>query len=142
MQDIAYKQKYLKYKAKYLELKKGGGKKITFKSLKDKFLALKELYWRIYKNNSSGFGQTTLYKKIKKIEEDASRKELIITYEDENMLYKEGSEYVNSMAMLPAMVSTPTFFLNIKVRNIKLPDGKEVVISVLEKCSEDTCENT
>jgi len=35
MQDIAYKQKYLKYKAKYLELK-GGEKVTTFKELDNK----------------------------------------------------------------------------------------------------------
>ena len=154
MQDIAYKQKYLKYKAKYLELKKGGGKgekegekgkKITFKSLNEQFLALKasskELYWRIYKNNQ-GFGQTTIYKKIIKIEEKEKGKELLITYEDEDKMHKEGSEYVYSMAILPVMISTPTFYLNIKKRKTKLSNDVEQEISVLEGCGEDTCVNT
>jgi hypothetical protein len=38
MQDIAYKQKYLKYKAKYLELKMVGGEKLaTYIAILNKF---------------------------------------------------------------------------------------------------------
>jgi hypothetical protein len=51
MQDIAYKQKYLKYKAKYLELKKGGGKKLKFSEIKLKFDDIKKLSDKLFFNN-------------------------------------------------------------------------------------------
>lgn len=146
MQDIAYKQKYLKYKAKYLELKKGGGKKITFKSLNEQFLALKskpeELYWKIYKNRTqeqirTHQPQTILYKKIIKIEEGKDKKELYLTYEDENAMFKTNNEIIHSMAILPTIISAPTFGLNI----VKRKSDSNEDISVLERCNEDTCVN-
>ena len=53
MQDIAYKQKYLKYKAKYLELKKGGGyKRLTFKEIIKKFNEIKGINDKLYFENT------------------------------------------------------------------------------------------
>jgi len=43
MHDVNYKRKYLKYKSKYIELKRGGGdgKKVKFSEIKEKFNKIK-----------------------------------------------------------------------------------------------------
>jgi hypothetical protein len=72
MQDIVYKQKYLKYKAKYLELKKGGGgdnQYMHFDDIKKQFVDLKgkgeELYLnQIYETLESSSVNEDVYKKI------------------------------------------------------------------------------
>jgi hypothetical protein len=69
MQDIAYKQKYLKYKSKYLELKRGGGKKLKFAEIKKKFdeiiSAGKKLYFEDTKNEIRKISQEKYKKSVR-----------------------------------------------------------------------------
>jgi hypothetical protein len=89
MSEINYKEKYLKYKTKYLELKKGGGsKKLTFKQINNKFEELKKnnipLYFK--RNSKEKLEITKIYEDIS----NKGNKYLSIWFKD---ISKESKNY-------------------------------------------------
>jgi hypothetical protein len=99
MQNIDYKQKYLKYKAKYLELKRGGAinKKITFAEIEDIFKNIKKKKgYLYYLDNSKEILDITQQKYDKSNESKKGNyylkiKYRVIEYKDNN---PENGEFV------------------------------------------------
>jgi len=132
MEVIDYERKYKKYKAKYLELKNGGGgKKLTFAKIKKKFDELikanKKLYFKRYANAVDN-------EKLEIIEiseqENKGNKYLRINHLDvgkeSKNKGKENSDSVNKANMFP--FGEATYNLNI------LKDSENYVLQYCLEC--------
>jgi len=124
MEKKNYKQKYLKYKAKYLELKRGGGNKyLTYKQIKKIFNELKVKQKNLY------YEKFIDYKKEEKLEIiniEEKDKNLIISYKDVNNNNKESFTTIGGDR---GFFSDPEYNLNIIIK-----DGNYYLKTCIVEC--------
>jgi len=129
MEGKDYEKKYLKYKTKYLELKIGGGKLLTFKQIKNEFDKLKSknniLYYKRYINAIEN--EKLEITSISEEKDKKNNKYLLIKYKDVGVQSvnkdKEGSDNVNNANTF--QFTEATYYLNI----IKDNEGNYVLQS-------------
>jgi hypothetical protein len=129
MQDIAYKQKYLKYKAKYLELKRGGGNNLKFEEIKKKFEEIKK---KTESSNKLYFGSNK--KEILEISQKKNKDNndyLSIEYQ----FIKEGKIEIDTQSIpndnfFKNRFNDPTY--NVQ---IKLNEKSEYILTICDDCA-------
>ena len=137
MQDIDYKQKYLKYNAKYLELKKGGGKNgASLVELNKALSENKDLYIGIFYKR--GGTSQKIFKKINSFKENKSDKVIEIVYDD-------GFKYVSMIQKQEVKKRLGIFTTtNLTVTNrypLEIIDKKEELLKIVDKLYEDESNN-